>query len=305
MVATTTTTAPVASTTTPRAEPLWFQRLGRERPPLPAGVVPAPSDGEYRNLADESVLLWIAPGEFRMGSDEGRRNERPVHRVKLSGYFIGKLEVTVAQYTRFCAATGRPPRPGTHVANLPASGNSWFDADAYCRWAGLALPTEAQWERAAGWDPALGRARVYAWGDEELGPGSPRVANVADETLLRVVPTTNPDRIFKGYDDGAANVCAVGSYPLGKSPCGALDMTGNISEWCQDWLDNDFYARSPLEDPLNETPGRSGARVLRGGNNAPFQAENTGDKWQPRVAFRQSRPPDRQSGGFRVCLPVK
>ncbi len=271
--------------------PPWYALLPEgERPPLPlpGGVAFESSAGEYRSAKDGSVLVWVAPGPFFMGSNGEEPREAPVHEVRLSGFFLGKYEVSVAQYARFIAITrhvttaekrgsarvltvgGEFEAPGATWRNpdgtgtpaderFPVSQVSWLDAQAYVEWASLSLPTEAQWEKASSWDPRSRRSRRYSWGDFMPGPGTPRVANVLDEAFRRRWP--NPAG-FDGYDDGYVKVAPVGSFPDGASPCGALDMTGNVSEWCLDLYEDGFYGASPLDDPVCL---RGDQRAVRGG----------------------------------------
>ena len=95
------------------------------------------------------MLIRIPAGSFEMGSEEGEADEKPVHRVSLPAYYLGKTEVTWGQYGRFCSHTGRerPAMPDWSPGdNHPIVNVSWNDAVAYCEWAGLRLPTEAEWE---------------------------------------------------------------------------------------------------------------------------------------------------------------
>ena len=144
--------------------------------------------------------------------------------------------MTVAQYRQFCTATKRdmPPEPSWKWQDThPIVNVTWFDAKAYADWAGTALPTEAQWEKAArGTD-----GRLYAWGNKW-----------SEDTSVHSVGKTAP----------------VGSCPTGASPYGALDMTGNVWQWCADWYDPDYYATSPLTNPPGPETGT--IRVLRGGS---------------------------------------
>ncbi len=151
-------------------------------------------------------MVFVPAGEFLMGSKEGAglQGEHPQRKVALDDYYIYKYEVTVAQYRKFCEATGRtmPPEPSwkwqpTH----PIVNVTWDDARDYAVWAGAALPTEAQFEKAAqGAD-----GRTYVWGN-----------SFTKSTCHTSDGKTAP----------------VGSYPTGISPYGALDMAGNVWEWC-------------------------------------------------------------------------
>jgi formylglycine-generating enzyme required for sulfatase activity len=162
----------------------------------------------------------------------------PAHRVRLSqGYFVGKLEVTWGQYLAFCAATQRVrPRRRKGSSDLdPVSGVSWKDASDYCAWAGLRLPTEAEWEHAARGP----RNFAFPWGDTE-----------------RV-------RVFngEGAEDGYPRSAPVGSFRLDLSPCGAFDMAGNVREW----VDDLYGSYSPIGKVDPRGPARGDRRVVRGG----------------------------------------
>jgi formylglycine-generating enzyme required for sulfatase activity len=193
--------------------------------------------------------------------------------VYLDAYYIYKTEVTVAQYRTFCQATGRkmpePPSWGWQDAH-PVVNVTWDDARAYATWAAVALPTEAQWEKAA----RGAEARLFPWGD--AWPPPSMVGNFADEALLRSGKYAWPEGSFvAGYGDGYAATAPVGCFPAGASPYGVLDMAGNAWEWCADWYDPSYYKTGPTRNPpgpaaavpVELSPGQMvNCRVFRGGS---------------------------------------
>jgi formylglycine-generating enzyme required for sulfatase activity len=189
------------------------------------------------------------------------------HRVVLDAFYIDRFEVTNARFERFVRSTGHettaqraghgsvwskdgkrqfvkingaqwrePNGPGSSNAqDHPVVQVSWYDADAYCRWAGKRLPTEAEWEKAA-----RGTSyHRYPWGES----WDPSKANGQ-----MAVRTTMP----------------VGSYPGGVSQYGIHDMAGNVVEWVADWFDPTYYQRSPERNPRG--PDVGSYRVTRGGS---------------------------------------
>ena len=218
---------------------------------------------------DDAVMVYVPAGEFTMGSDKGDSDERPVHTVYLDAFYIDRTEVTNARY-RACvkAEACDAPSNTTYYDNAdyaqhPVVYVSWNDADAYCRWAGKRLPTEAEWEKAArGTD-----GRTYPWGE-------------------------GIDCDHAQYDGCAGKTVSVESNPKGASPYGALDMVGNVWEWLADWYNSDYYDQSPRSNPRGPNSGEY--RVLRGGS-WNFQPNDV------RGAERGMRHPDEPSpvAGFR------
>ncbi len=209
---------------------------------------PEPVHNRIRDK-DQMVMVMISQGEFRMGSDAGKIDEQPIHRVYLDGFWMDRTEITNAQY-RKCVASGSCTNPSSddsftrqryytsdndQYGNFPVIHVDWYQAAAYCKWAGGRLPTEAEWEAAArGTD-----GRTFPMGD-------------------------HVDKGNANYAGFVGDTARVGSYPSGASPYGVLDMAGNVWEWVFDWYDQDFYRRSPDRNPTGPPSGSS--RVLRGGS---------------------------------------
>jgi len=236
-------------------------------------------------------MVLVKAGEFMMGSDDGDGNEKPVHKVKISQpYYIGKYDVTVAQFRAFADAvkfqteaekqnkgwtvkngkwqevTGVTWRsPGfTQEDNHPVVVVTWNDAQDFCKWASsvaqlsklrytVRLPTEAEWEYAARGPKGL----KYPWGDKWEGI----TANVADASLRRAGFNMQWGEIKE--DDGYPFTSPGGAFK-NASWCGAYDMAGNVWQWCQDNWSDKYYGESPAVDP--QGPATGGDRVLRGGS---------------------------------------
>ncbi|HEV8437951.1 MAG TPA: SUMF1/EgtB/PvdO family nonheme iron enzyme [Methylomirabilota bacterium] len=200
----------------------------------------------------------VPAGEFWMGGDDGGQNERPRHRVSVDSFELGRYEVTNAEFRAFLDGNGYAHRElwsidgwrwrtrenvtspqfwtngSFNQPTQPVVGVSWYEAEAFCRFAGLRLPTEAEWERAArGTDE-----RIYPWGDHW-------------------------DARYANGGGGASSLMPVGSFPAGMSPDGAYDLAGNVWEWVSDWYEPDYYAHSPTGNPSGPASGRD--KVWRGG----------------------------------------
>ena len=205
--------------------------------------------------APENMVL-IPAGEFQMGSDNGKNDEKPVHTVYVDAFYMDVYPVTLGQYKTFLRATGHrdlPPmrKSYTRIDLHPIMGVNWRDAMAYARWADKRLPTEAEWEKAARGGLV---GKTYPWG------------NAIDPSKANYGP---------GYFS-ISRLAPVGSYSA--NGYGLYDMAGGVSEWCLDAYEKDFYGRSPRENPLAGEMSLSEvitdfrnvktARVLRGGSFA-------------------------------------
>jgi formylglycine-generating enzyme required for sulfatase activity len=268
------------------------------------------------NPKDGGEMVYVAAGEFTLGTSDAQvdswlkehpaderewfKDEQPQCRVNLPGCWIGRAEVTNAQYLRFVQATGQ--RAPDHweggqipsgLERFPVVNVSWDDARAYCQWAGGRLPTELEWEKAArGAD-----GRLFPWGNAW---DSKRCRNLA---LITGKQSANFDEWVSAmsgwlasHDPEREGPAAVGSYPSDASSYGCLDMAGNALEWCDDWYERDAYKRYARGDL---TPPRSGAgMVLRGGS------WSYGDPRVFRCADRNNYDPDCRYGifiGFRCA----
>ena len=239
-------------------------------------------------------MVPVPAGEFTRGDDGGEPDERPRRRITLAAFALDRTEVTVGAYKQ-CMAAGscekRELPASARDATLPVTGVSWHDAARYCAFAGKRLPTEAEWEKAArGPD-----GRRYPWGD-------------AFSCARGNFGTYGGDG--RCAEEGASGAPrAVGSFPNGASPYGALDLAGNVWEWVADRYDAGYYRRAPARDPLGPPesspplsaprPGQPeprDLRVLRGGGCCSIFG-------LPRAADRLALPADYRDVdvGFRCA----
>jgi formylglycine-generating enzyme required for sulfatase activity len=223
-------------------------------------------------------MVHVESGEFTMGSNELER-EQPIHRVYLDEFMIGKYPVTNEEFRAFIENEGYKNealwtpegwqwREKENIieplywhdrkwnsANFPVVGVSWFEAAAYAKWLSqktgnkYALPTEAQWEKAARGTEGL----IYPWGNKF----EKNKCNSDESGLGRTSP--------------------VGLFPTDASPYGCMDMAGNVWEWCADWYGKDYYKKSPAKNPTGPLDGSF--RVIRGGGWAD-------GGWNCRAAYR-------------------
>ncbi|MCK4449625.1 MAG: formylglycine-generating enzyme family protein, partial [Anaerolineae bacterium] len=218
--------------------------------------------------ADDMVMVYVPGGTFQMGSSEGDSDadddEFPQHTVTLDGFWIDQTEVTNAQYA-LCVADGGCDESSYaddddyNGDNHPVVGVSWHDVDAYCKWAGGRLPTEAEWEYTARGEEGY----IYPWGND--------------------APTCERAQ----FGDCSGRAVPVGSLPDGASWCGTLDMAGNVWEWTADWYGS--YTSASQTNPTG--PADGDYKVLRGGGCLSNWAD-------VRAALRLSYNPANRDGDF-------
>ena len=207
---------------------------------------------------DGMTMVYIPTENFAMGSNEGSQDQAPVHDVFISGYWLDSTEVTSKMYSTFLNSEGNQIEGGISwlnqtepyvgvfekdgswqvlpgMENLPIVGVSWYGAQAYCQWAGRQLPTEAQWEFAAGGVQWF----RFPWGNEELDCDHARYAGCGDAPV------------------------DVESLPLGRNSFGVYGLAGNVAEWVNDRYAADYYEQSPRVNPTGPVNGYY--RVIRGG----------------------------------------
>jgi formylglycine-generating enzyme required for sulfatase activity len=226
----------------------------------------AASPGETKTGNDGKTMAWIPDGTFTMGSNQGNRNERPPHEVTVNGFWMDTHEVTNAEFAKFVEASGSKPQGDWKAGytsgkeDHPIMSVTWIDAANYCKWAGKRLPTEAEWEYAAG-GPGH-----YKW---SLG-----------------------NRFEKNkYSFDLKEIGPVGSYP--PNGYGLYDMSGSAWEWVNDWYDGNFYRSSPKTNPLGPMSGifkvfRGGSGLLRSSSylRVSHRGWNFPDSSLPTYGFR-------------------
>lgn len=210
-----------------------------------------------KKLGTRGMVLMKAGEYVRSGQYYRYREESPVrgerYAVRVSSFYLDKYEVTVEDYCRFLndgnegywtpgqariqrSEKGEftPATPDSAV--FPVSDVNYYQAVGYAEWADKRLPTEAEWEYAAGGQ----EGRKYPWGNEE------------------------PDKTRTGY---GGPIQRVGSFPKGATPEGVFDLLGNVTEWCADFYSEDYYGKAPLHGVLVDPTGPASGyyRMTRGG----------------------------------------
>jgi len=233
-------------------------------------------------------MIWIPAGTFQMGSrmspedvvkkygggagdEEYFQKEHPVHEVELDGFWMGKFEVTNAQFRKFrpSHASGEWEGRDLNGDNQPAVRVTWNNAKAFCEWLSektgktYTLPTEAQWEYAC----RAGTETERYWGDDDETMG--RYASVRDHTGREATKKSLEGMRIRWQEwfvanttDGYVVSAPVGSFAPNK--LGLCDMIGNVFEWCGDWYGEKYYGESPRRNPTGPSDGIH--RVVRGGS---------------------------------------
>jgi sulfatase modifying factor 1 len=258
-------------------------------------------------------MVFIPSGVFIMGSDKGSPYEGPPRKVYLDGYYIDRYEVTNSLYQRFVdeggyesqkywsqegwewKENGQISYPGFwlgkeysksqfgweyHKADQPVAGVSWYEADAFCRWAGKRLPTEAEWEKAARGDDG----RTYPWGEDP------------------------PDCFHANYAGCRQYPAPVGSYEKGRSPYGLYDMAGNVWEWVADWFTEDYFKKDKEKEVLENPKGpEKGGPKTRKGGGWYYEERNirTYTRWRNPPEYRDSPTVKGCPIGFRCAKDAK
>ena len=201
-------------------------------------IVPTPSIAPEKNTSldklgdtkvspkDNATMVYVPAGQFPMGSEFGLLDEKPVHVVQLDAFWLDRTEVTNAMY-RKCVQAKKCDEPSnllhyhdSQYSNHPVVFVSWTNAVTYCSSVDRRLPTEAEWEKAAAWNPVRNEKLVYPWGNEyDCSKGNFDDEIELDSSLMQAGSISC---------DGYRLTAPVGSFPEGASPYGALDMGGNL-----------------------------------------------------------------------------
>ena len=259
--------------------------------------------GELMLNEDTGLVFVLLPGgRFRMGSQsrdssapnydpQAGGDQRPVHDVELSPFFLSKYEMTQQQWLHFTGSNPsffKPPMPRVPSLLHPVEQVSWSSCTRVCRRLGISLPSEAQWEYGA----RGGTSSAWWTGNERESLRG--AVNLADQAAARGGVEWQSIKDWPELDDGFGVHAPVDRFA--PNPFGLHNVHGNVWEWCQDVYDEYFYQRAPTTDPLAET-SNSRNRVYRGGSYSSTAAS-------ARCALRNQDPAD-DASGHRGLRPAR
>ncbi len=261
-------------------------------------------------IQEDTIPIFnrIKGGSFLMGSNNGDNDEKPVHVVYLTNFYISKYEITNAQFCVFLndyksnvVKSGENKgqvlisessgiydfgvhfinniwQPAKSCENYPVVNVSWYGAEEYCKWLSdklhkkCDLPTEAQWE-------------YVAKGGSFFDVPEQRWSGTDDENEITIFAWINKNSYKRTHLVGKKKPSKLDVY----------DMTGNALEWCKDWYDSTYYSRSPVVNPCNENVGES--KILRGGRflSINYKCRNSYRNYYAQTLLRSDI-------GFRVVI---
>jgi len=231
------------------------------------------------NVKPKEEMVSIKAGCFQMGSKVGDPDELPVHEVCISSFKLSKYEVKQKNFQAVMKVN-----PSENVgADHPVDSVSWLDARGYCKKLGFRLPSEAEWEYAA----RGGKQTEFYWGNRVTG----REGNFCDSTCEMNIREPR-------VSDGFRHTAPVGSFP--PNPFGLHDMSGNVSEWVQDWLDveKNYYMVSPKKDPPGPRPELDTCAGVCAGAASITHKIYRGGAWNQDVS--QMRSSNRRESHFQL-----
>jgi formylglycine-generating enzyme len=242
------------------------------KPPKPTAPKPTVSPKEVKPVFAEPEMIVVEGGQFTMGNNEATQFEKPAHTVTISTFSMAKFEVTQKQWME---VTGRQPSGHAGCPDCPVENVSWEEVQEFIKKINkisgkkYRLPTEAEWEYAA---------KGGKMSSHFTFSGSNAAADVA----------------WSSENSGDS------THPVGKkkpNELGIFDMSGNVSEWCEDWFDMGFYSSSPAENPKNDKPGQTPVKVKRGGDFQSVALKNARNSCRNMSPFDVQQP----NIGFRLC----
>ncbi|MFC2104475.1 SUMF1/EgtB/PvdO family nonheme iron enzyme [Bacteroidota bacterium] len=244
------------------------------------------TQSESINESEEIEFVFVKGGSFEMGDvfNEGLEDEKPIHNVTVTDFYMSTTEITFAQYDQFCMETGKelPPDRGVGRGNQPVMNVTWEEVKAFCDYYGYRLPTEAEWEYAA---REGGKKVRFANGED-----------IAKSDGLNFNSKKKMELSYYEKDKYYRKPLPVKSFP--PNALGLYEMSGNQEEWCEDWYDAAYYKSSDVTNPVNNT--KSQYKITRGGRWG-----STADEL--RCTWRGAREPESVWNvmGFRVVKDVE